>query len=66
MIVTLEAAHERAAHGDRILRVAGVIKGRWFFDHILNYVHDHGTEMCWVTEETDSEVAVCMLPEVRG
>ena len=42
MNMTVNEAHEQAAHKDRLLIVRGHVKGRWMEDHVLDWVANNG------------------------
>lgn len=60
-MLTLNEAHELCVKGDRILRIPGELKGRWFEDHVLDYVSKHEIDDIWITDETDEMVTVVIV-----
>lgn len=61
MNMTLKKAHAKAVSRDRILRIDGAgIKGKWYEDHILDYVAKNGHKKVNLTIATAEYIAVTM------
>lgn len=56
--MTVSEAHARAVDNDRVLRICGVIQGKWFEDHILSYVNLNGEKEVEPMTENDHMVTV--------
>ena len=59
--MTVEQTHVEAVNGDRMLFIQnGLFRtfGKWYEDHILDYVCDHGKEECTVKEETAEKIVI--------
>ncbi len=63
--MNLKDAQTRAVHGDRRLVIkmpsGGSISGRWFEDHMLDFVREHGAEHVEVIRDNDVQVTVQMV-----
>lgn len=63
--MNLEDARTKAVHGDRRLVIkmpsGGSIGGRWFEDHMLDFVREHGAEPVEVIRDNDVQVTVQMV-----
>lgn len=56
--MTLDEAHALACHGDRDLRIAGVVRGFWAADHILGCVSNWGEREVKLISENEKLVTV--------
>lgn len=60
----LGRAHALSVRGDRILRIVGHVKGKWYTDSVLDYVNSNQFRMCHITEDTPEQITVIMQKEV--
>lgn len=56
--MTLSEAHALAVHGDRDLRIAGIVRGFWASDHIVGYVNAHPLMKVELVSENEKLVTV--------
>lgn len=56
--MTLSQAHAKCIRGDRILRIMNQISGRWYQDHVLDYVNANQFRICELVLENDQIVTV--------
>lgn len=55
--MTVKEAHAKAAVENCKFRVAGVLRGEWYHDHVLKYVDQHGDEECTM-HKTNAMISV--------
>ena len=51
--MTLNEAHKKAVHGDRKIRIQGVVFGEWYNDRVLDYLFDHKYEEVRIIHEDE-------------
>ena len=62
----LGRAHAASVRGDRILRIVGHVRNKWYHDDVLTYVNAHQHDICYVTEDSKDQITVVMLRDTEG
>lgn len=57
-MMTLDMAHSMAVIGDRKITIRGEISGKWYEDHILDYLSEHRDDEVEVVHEDTDEIVV--------
>lgn len=59
--MTIKEAHEKAVQDDRMLIVQGAVSGKWYKDHVLDFVAEHGEDECILLMDGDVTVTVTRI-----
>lgn len=61
--MTIKEAHEKAVQDDRMLIVQDMVSGKWYKDHILDFVAEHGAEPCVMLLDGEAAVFVARMKD---